>query len=118
MTQFDILGIDDGETETQNTEWFVSDLLPVHSGLMRVEISVSAAVVVEVTFDSGTNFTALNSNAVLGVDQLFIFDLFVKTGDTINFRIPTAGGATVDIGRIYQEGQKWSNTHHKEVLLE
>jgi len=101
---YDILGIDDGETETQNTEWFGSDLIPTDNSIVRVEISVSAAVVVEVTFDSGSNWTALNSNVALGVDQLNIFDIFVKTGDTLNFRIPTAGGAVVDIGRVYQEG--------------
>jgi len=101
---YDILGIDDGATETQNTEWFAADLLPTDNSIIRIEISVSLAVVVEVTFDSGSNYTALNSNVALAADSLYIFDIFVKTGDTLNFRIPTGGGAVVDIGRVYQEG--------------
>ena len=104
MTQFDLLTNNDGVTEAQNAEWFAADIKPVHTGLMRIEISVSLAVVVEITFDSGSNFTALNSNVALGVDQVFVFDVFVNTGDLINFRIPTAGGAITDIARMYQEG--------------
>jgi len=99
---FDLIGINDGATEAQNAEWFATDLAPTVTGLFRLEISVSAAVVVEVTFDSGSNFTALNKNVALGVDQLFVFDVFVKIGDTFNMRIPTSGGATVDVGRVYQ----------------
>ena len=98
----DLIGIDDGVTEAQNAEWFATDLLPTMNGVFRLEISVSAAVVIEITFDSGTNFTALNSNVALGADQLNIFDVCIRVGDTFNIRIPTAGGATVDIGRVYQ----------------
>jgi len=99
---YDLIGIDDGATEAQNAEWFASDLVPTLNTIFRIEISVSAAVVVEITLDSGSNFTALNTNTALGADQLFVFDVFVKIGDTFNMRIPTAGGATVDIGRVYQ----------------
>ncbi|KKM18058.1 hypothetical protein LCGC14_1669550 [marine sediment metagenome] len=102
MTDFDLLGIDDGETEAQNAEWFASDLLPVKIGVMRLEISVSAAVVIEVTFDSGSNWMSLNGNVALVADSVYIFDIFVKLGDTVNIRIPTASGAVVDIGRVYQ----------------
>ena len=102
MADFDLLGIDDGETESQNTEWFATDLAPTLNGIFRLEVSVSAAVVIEVTFDSGSNFIALNSNNTIGADQLFVFDIYVRVGDTFNIRIPTAGGATVDIGRVYQ----------------
>ncbi len=101
MSDYDLIGIDDGATEAQNAEWFATDLLPSNNGFFTLEISVSAAVVIEVTFDSGTNFTALNSGVALGVDQLFLFDVYVRVGDTFNIRIPTAGGATVDIGRVY-----------------
>ena len=102
MADYDLIGIDDGATEAQNAEWFATDLSPSNNGFFTLEISVSAAVVIEVTFDSGTNFTALNSGVALGVDQLFLFDVYVRLGDTFNIRIPTAGGATVDIGRVYQ----------------
>ena len=104
MPQFDLIANNDGVTEAQNAEWFATDVTPVHSGLMRIEISVSVAVVVEITFDSGTNFTALNSNVALTADSLYIFDVFCKVGDLLNFRIPTAGGAITDIARMYQEG--------------
>ena len=99
---FDLIGIDDGETEAQNAEWFSSDLLPTLNGIFRLEVSVSAAVVVEITFDSGSNYTALNSNNAIAADQLHVFDIYVRTGDTFNIRIPTGGGAVVDIGRVYQ----------------
>ena len=102
MADFDLIGTDDGATEAQNAEWFTTDLAPTLNGIFRLEVSVSAAVVIEVTFDSGSNFTALNSNNSIGADQLFVFDIYVRVGDTFNIRIPTAGGATVDIGRVYQ----------------
>ncbi len=104
MTQYDLLGFAEGVVKAQNAEWFSSDLIPAYSGLVRIEISLSTAVVIEITFDSGANYTALNRNIALLVDSLYIFDVFCRAGDLLNFRIPTAGGATIDIGRIYQEG--------------
>ena len=102
MTDFDLLGNDDGVTEAQNTEWFAADITPTGIGLFRFEVSVSAAVVIEVTLDSGANWTALNGNVALVADSLYTFDIFVQADDDFNIRIPTAGGAVVDIGRVYQ----------------
>jgi len=102
MTDFDLLGNDDGVTEAQNAEWFAADITPTGIGLFRFEVSVSLAVVIEVTLDSGANWTALNGNVALVADSLYTFDIFVQADDAFNIRIPTAGGAVVDIGRVYQ----------------
>ncbi len=90
--------------KAQNAEWFATDLSPVviapKVAKFRIIVSCSAAVVVDVTLDSGSNWTALNSGKVVGIDQLFTFDVPVRNGDTFNMRTPTAGGCTVDICRV------------------
>lgn len=102
MIDYDLIDDIDGITKAQNAKFFTTDLVPIHTGIFTIQLSLSASVIIEVTFDSGSNWTALNSNVALGIDQLFIFDVGVKTGDAFNMRIPTAGGAVVDIGRVYQ----------------
>jgi len=91
-------------SKTQNTEWFATDLSPVvlapKTAKFRITVSCSATVIVEITLDSGSNWTALNSGTAIGADEIFLFDVPVRNGDTFNMRTPTAGGCTVDICRI------------------
>ncbi len=90
--------------KAQNAEFFAADLLPFvlaqYAAKNKISISVSAAVVIEITLDSGSNWTALNAGVAIGVDQLFTFDVAIRNGDTFNMRTPTGGGATVDICRV------------------
>ena len=92
-----------GETsgvKTQNTEWFASDITSDDVGKYRVNISVDTAVVVEITKDSGATWITINSGSALSVDDESIFSIPIRSPDTFNIRIPTAGGATVNHCRI------------------
>ena len=90
--------------KAQNAEWGATDYTPDvavgKSMNLILQVSVSAAVIVEVTLDSGSNWTALNSGVAIPIDQLFQFDIFATNGDLVNFRTPTVGGATIDIGYL------------------
>ena len=87
-----------------NAEWLAEDYAPdVQVGKavdLICQFSLSADVVVEVTLNSGTDWTKLNSGVALGVDQLKQFDVFATNGDLVNFRTATVGGTTVDIGYV------------------
>ena len=92
--------------KTANAEWFAADLTAdIESDIsiiFEIHVSVSAAVVVEVTFDSGSNWTALNDGTAIGADKLRIFDIKLRSTDNFNMRTPTSGGATVDICTVDQ----------------
>jgi len=92
----------------QNTEWSANDFIPIDippgkCADLICQFSLDATVVIEVTFDSGSNWAALNSGVAIGANQLFQFDVFTVNGDLINFRTPTAGGANVIFGAIIED---------------
>ena len=89
----------DGTSKTTGTECFTADLAPVANGIYRIEVSGSLAHVLEVTLDSGSNWTKLNNGTTLVADQIYIFDVTVNTGDAFNMRQST-GTVVFDILRI------------------
>jgi len=91
----------DGLSRTTGQETFAADLSPVANGIYRIEVSGSLAHVLEVTFDSGTNWTKLNGGVDLTADNLYIFDVVIKRGDAFNMRQAT-GTVVFDILRIYR----------------
>lgn len=92
--------------KTQNTEWLAADIVPdVDAGKatnLRVTMAFTAnAPVVEVTYDSGSTWHALNAGVAIPINQLFSFFLpGVDKDDTINFRTPSASGTTLNIFRV------------------
>ena len=91
----------DGTSKTSGTECFTADLVPVANGIYRIEVSGSLAHVLEVSFDSGSNWTKLNNGTTLVADQLYIFDVMVKAGDAFQMRQAT-GTVVFDILRIFR----------------
>ena len=91
----------DALSRTSGQECFAADLVPVANGIYRIEVSGSLAHVLEVSFDSGSNWTKLNNGTTLVADQLYIFDVMVKTGDAFQMRQGT-GTVVFDILRIYR----------------
>jgi len=94
-------------TKAQNAEWFAADLAPgvdtAYGSLLFISFSVDAAVGVEVTLDSGTTWVALSDKIggiIFAADQSYLVPQFVRSGDTVNFRIPTAGGADINFCRV------------------
>ena len=86
--------------KAQNAEWLTPDIVPTKNAKFRVTLSLSASVVIQVTLNSGGDWSALNSNETIVANSMFIFDVTVRVGDEFNVRIPTAGGATIVICRI------------------
>ena len=74
-----------------DVEWFGTDVTvgvkatKVLRLIVQIGVSVSDAAV-EVTFDSGVSWHALNSGTALTAGNLFTFDLYVRPDDQINFR--------------------------------
>jgi len=89
----------DGTSKTSGTECFTADLVPQRHSTYRIMVSGSLAHVLEVTVNSGTDWTKLNSGTELVADQLYIFDVMVLDGDTFNMRQGT-GTVVFDILRI------------------
>lgn len=93
--------------KAQNAEFFGTDLAPdIESDIsvgFLITFSFSAAVTLEHTIDSGSNWSAVhdvNGTSSFSADETYTAIIFVRSSDTFNLRIPTAGGATVDICRV------------------
>jgi len=100
-----------GTAEAQNAEFFGTDLTPIvdanHEALFRIFLAFSAAVDLEYTLNSGTTWVLVNTGTDLVASAGYIFYIAVRNGDTVNFRIPTVGGATVShfrVAEILEEG--------------
>ena len=61
---------------------------------LTMEVTVDTELILEVSFDSGANWTQLNSAVAVPIDELFTLTVIAKNGDLINFRSGTA--STVD----------------------
>ena len=82
-----------------NAEWFAADLtVNEDAEHWIVQYSTSAAVIVGVTYNSGTAWN--NITTITVADTINIEHLYVKKGDLVNFRTVTVGGATVDICNV------------------
>ena len=91
---------DTSGAKNQNEEWFSTDLSPTKIGKFRTSMCLDVAVKIQVTVDSGTTWLTLNSDTTLTANSLFIFDVSIRLNDNFNIRIPTAGGATIQLCRI------------------
>ena len=88
--------------KAQNIEWFAADIDPgIRSEKMMeltLQFSLSVTpVIIEVTMDSGTTWSALNSGVAIPVGKLHSLSMFVKNDDLVNFRTPNANGTTLDV---------------------
>ncbi len=84
----------------QDIEWLSTDYRVDDLGKFRCNIVVSSEVAVDYTINSGTNWIKINAGDNLLANCGYGFDIYVRAGDLINFRTPTAGGTTVILGRL------------------
>jgi len=88
--------------KAQNAEWFATDISPgiraekIMDLTLQIAVSATAAVV-EVTMDSGTTWSELNTGVAIPIGKLHTFSIFVKNDDLINFRATNASGTTLDV---------------------
>lgn len=89
-----------------NAEFLAADIVPdvdvEKATTLRVTMAFTVtAPIVEVTYNSGTDWIALNGGAPIPISQLFAFDLpGLDKDDLVNFRTPTTGGTTLKIFRV------------------
>jgi len=95
----ELISNQDGLSRTTGQEVFAADLVPERHAIWRIMVSGSLAHVLEVSVNSGTDWTKLNSGAELVADQLYTFDIQVLDGDTFQMRQST-GTVVFDILRI------------------
>ncbi len=87
-------------TKAQNIEWMGNDYEVDDLGKFRCNIAVDTDSIVEYTIDSGTNWLQLNAGDVLLANCSYGFDIYVRAGDQINFRSPSAGSRDLLLGRL------------------
>lgn len=70
-----------------NTDWYSTDITPSSPFVVGLAfcISLNTSSVVEVTLD-GTNYSKLNGGTALTANSLYIFELLVTSGQSINIR--------------------------------
>ena len=87
---------------TANTNILPDDLTPSRPPcVFRVMISSGAAVFSAIITKDTTSKTAkFHSGASLAVDCLYIFDMLVSDGDSVNFQLDTS--VTLDVLRVYE----------------
>lgn len=85
--------------KAQFAEWMLDH--PVDDiGKFRCSLAVATDCVVEVTVNSGTSWLKLLGGEVLKSNCFYGFDIYVRPGDLINFRTPTAGSRHLLLGRL------------------
>ena len=87
-------------TKVKDEEWFSKDVIPTKDAKAKITLSLDTAVKIEVTIDGGDTWLILNSDVALIANSLFNFDVALRVNDKFNMRIPTAGGATINLCRI------------------
>lgn len=89
-----------------NTNFIVASLSPVNvPTTFRIQIGVSIAGTFNVIITNGGNSQILTLNSTAGpaltAGALYIFDVLVDSGDTINFQY-TATGGTIQVLRVQE----------------
>jgi hypothetical protein len=95
-----------GTVKAANAVFFTNDIVPTSGPggndptKFRLTVSVTAAVVIDVSIDGQVTWNHANQNATLVANSIYMFDFHVRAGDAVNFRIPTLGGATLNVCRV------------------
>lgn len=86
-----VVSVDDGDTVSANTDILSSDIVPTSVGnlasIFRCLFAFNTSVVLTVRMVAGGTYLSLNSGSPLVANQLFLLDLPVRNGDSINFRV-------------------------------
>lgn len=93
----DIADLHDVALPTANTNWLSSNLSPVSTPTnFRIQVAVSVSGNFSAAITNGGDTQVVTFNVVPGpalvADGLYIFNLLVHSGDTVNFRYSVTGG--------------------------
>lgn len=76
--------------------WLGTNITPTNvPTLFRIMVGTSITGIFKVVITNGGDVQVLNlkESTVLAIDSLYIFEILVHSGDTINFRFSTTTGA-------------------------
>lgn len=90
--------------KTQNTKWLVTDFPVTDLGKFRCNIVLGTEARIEYTVTGGAggddDWFTINNGEDIKSQSSYGFDIYVRAGDLINFRTPTAGGTILRLGRL------------------
>jgi len=86
--------------KAQNAEWLATDKYSDDVGKYRFNVAINTLGLVEYTLDGGTVWLTINEGRQLKANCSYGFDIYVRSGDLINFRCPDVGGTTLLLGRL------------------
>lgn len=106
FTPFDIADIHDVALPAANTNWLPSDITPIKTPTdFRIQVAVSISGNFDAAITNGGDTQVVTFNVIPGpalvAGGLYIFDLLVHSGDTVNLRYSTTGG-TIQILRVQE----------------
>lgn len=87
-----------------DANWLETDITPTNvPTCFRIMVGTSITGIFKTAITNGGNTQVLNFNGgvALAVDSLYIFELLVHSGDTINFRFSTTTG-TIRVLRVQE----------------
>lgn len=89
-----------------NTNWLAADIIPTNSpSTFMIEVAVSIAGNFSAVITQGGNAQTVMFNVVAGpaliAGGLYIFDMMVHSGDSVNFIYSTTGG-TIQVFRVQE----------------
>lgn len=89
-----------------DTDWLATDISPTRTPTtfkIEVTVSIAGTLSAAITKDGNTQIVTFNvvPGPVLVPGGIYVFDLLVHSGDTINFRYSTTGG-TIQILRVQE----------------
>lgn len=94
---FELISLHDVDLPATNENWFEEDIVPIHPPTtIRIEVAISKTGIFSAAITNGGNTQVVNFNVTSGPelieDGVYVFELLVHKGDTINFRYSTDSG--------------------------
>lgn len=90
--------------KNSQAEWFSSDIT-VSAGdgstIIQVHLSITTAVALAYTIDSGTTWIDFNEGAALVANSAYVFSIPISNDVTFNIRKSSSGNVTVNACEVH-----------------
>jgi len=103
---FELVSLHDVDLPSAGDNLLEEDIIPIHPPTtLRIQVAVSKAGIFSAAITNDRNTQVVNFNATSGPeligDGVYVFELLVHKGDTVNFRYSTDNG-TIKILRVQE----------------
>jgi len=94
---FELVSLHDVDLPSAGDNWLEEDIIPIHPPTtIRIQVAVSKTGIFSAAITNDRNTQVVNFNATSGPelieDGVYVFELLVNRGDTINFRFSEDNG--------------------------